>query len=289
MPDTFTLEKKCEKCDVPIPDDYGNLLCAEHYNKMVEDSIALTQAVVDVVTEPASLIEDPDYIENDEVEELDLVSRCHGRFKGIGEVMPVAQRNIYEAVSESLFEMAQAHPQWPKFIWNPNVADVGCGIGIGSNILSKSANFVWGIDKNEENIRFARQMFERTKNTRYWSPQVTFDVIDANDEPRELMRFDVITCIEVIEHLKDPEPLMKFLKRLAGKNCVTYISTPNRNAWQDQERAKKPMNDHHVREFTAPELLSFLQRHYKTVELLDQNLQPLPPDTTVTPVVVRCQ
>ena len=279
--------KKCEKCGIEIPLQYNNLLCDQHYQELVkvnEKAGAPSQA----------LIHDDHYHENDEVEELDLVSRCHGRFKGTGEVMPAPQRLIYEAIKKDLVAMTMADLQYPKFLWKPKVVDVGCGIGIGSNILSQEADYVWGIDKSDENVRFAKQMFERQKNNLYYSAQLTFDVIDAVNEPRELAKFDVATCIEVIEHFKNPDLLMKFLKRFdkkKGSPTVYYISTPNRNAWAGTERANKPLNPHHVREVDYWVLYDMMKQYFKEVEILDEKLQPVPMDKSWkgTPVVARCK
>lgn len=287
--DTYELRKQCEVCQTPVPDGYGNLLCLKHYAE--QDAQPTGGGAVDAGAPPVpdgSLVSDPDYREREEVAEIDLVSRCHGRFKGTGLVMPASQRKLYERIRDSLYDVAQVHPQWPKFVWNPNVVDVGCGLGIGTNILSPACNFVWGVDRNPENVAFARQMFGREKSTAYFTPQVTFDEVDVKDDPREFMKFDVVVCVEVIEHLKDPDLLLAFLKRVAGKDCVTYISTPNRNAWAGTGRDKEPLNEHHVREFTAKEFRDYLLRHYRTVELLDHCLVPAHEETVATPIVAKC-
>lgn len=277
--------KKCEKCGTDIPLHYNNLLCDVHYQELVK--------VNEKATAPAQpLVVDESYHENEEVEELDLVSRCHGRFKGTGQVMPVAQRQIYEAIKKDLVAMTTSDPQFPKFLWKPKVADVGCGIGIGSNILSQEADFVWGIDKSDENIRFAKQMFARQKNNLYYSAQVMFDVIDVTNEPRELAQFDAVACVEVIEHFKNPELLMKFLKRLnkkKGSPTVYYISTPNRNAWAGTDRANKPLNPHHVREFTVGEYRALLSQYFVNVVIDDPEMKSVLLDSDViTPVVAKC-
>ena len=244
-------------------------------------------------------ITDPNYKEREEVEFLDEISRYHGRFKGIGWAIPKEQYQMYHALKDELQRMTMNHPQYPKFIWKPRVADVGMGLGWGSNILSQEADFVWGIDKNKENVRWAKQAFERIKNNVYYSAQLTFDVMDIYNEPRELMTFDVVTCIEVIEHLAEPEKLMTFLKRLCKKDrkgcypeppnsTIVWISTPNRNS--DRIQKDTPKNEHHCREWSAEEFYAFLIKYYKYVVLYDNFLKtPLELNTKVHPMIAKCE
>jgi 2-polyprenyl-3-methyl-5-hydroxy-6-metoxy-1,4-benzoquinol methylase len=204
------------------------------------------------------------------VAELDLVSRLHSRFKRTRWVIPEAQYRMYHAIKDTLLARVQEHPEFPKFIWSPKLIDVGCGCGLGSNILSQRADFVWGIDKSEEAIHFARQMFARLKNEVYWTPQVSFDVI------------------EVIEHLTDYRPLLTFLKRVGKPSASYFISTPNREAWKGTRRAKRPSNPCHVREWNAREFQEVLAKEFSRVELFNRDLAPVSERTAESPILARC-
>lgn len=240
------------------------------------------------------------YIERNEVPELDLVTRIHGRFKGTGQVMPEPQRNIYKNITRSFVEDVKRWRGYPKQIHKPMVVDVGCGVGIGTNILSQEAQFVWGIDSNEESIRYATQMFERLPNNLYYTPQISFDVVDATDEQRGLRTFDYVTCIEVIEHIPrtQADKLLDFLNRFVKKTkhntwdesesrTVIYLSTPNRNSPKIQKDT--PRNEHHCYEPTASEMYSYLITKYKYVTVLDENLQPQELHTEATPLVYKLE
>lgn len=282
---SFLLNKKCEVCGINVPDDFGNLLCMEHYSKELPPL-----QNIDTSEAPISGITDPEYQENDEVEDIDMVTRVHGRFKGTGWVMPEKQFVLYNAMKDWIREhCVTKNAQFPKFIWKPKAIDVGCGLGIGANILSQECDYVLGIDKNEENIRYAQQMFARQKNNVYWAPQVDFMVSDVYAETREFMKFDMVFCIELIEHLKDFAPLLELLKRLTKSNGLVFISSPNRNAWKGEARAKKPLNEHHVREHTADEFVALLEKHgFKNIELYNHKFEPVGKDTTETPIVAKC-
>lgn len=232
--------------------------------------------------------------------ELDLVSRIHGRFKGSGLVMPKSQRNIYEGIVNAFREDVKSWRGYPKQIRKPSVVDVGCGCGIGANILSREAQFVWGIDANAESVEYAKQMFSREPNNIYYTPQVTFDVVDATNEPRGLGEFDYVTCIEVIEHIPSTEAdsLMSFLKRFVKRDknnqpldgnerTKVFLTTPNRNAPNIQDDT--PFNEHHCYEPTAGEMYDFLTKHWRAVTIYNEHFELQELNTTETPLVYKLE
>ena len=181
----------------------------------------------------------------------------------------------------------------------PVIAYPACGEDISlSKVFPDSETYY--IDTNEESIKYARQMFERIQNNIYYTPQVTFDVVDVTDEERGLSEFDYVTCIEVIEHIPRTEAvgLLKFLNRFVkkGKNgqqivdqskTKIFLSTPNRNSptlGQDT-----PRNEHHCYEASAAEMYAFLTQHYQAVTVLDENLVPQELGTTATPLVFKLE
>lgn len=242
-----------------------------------------------------------EYTEREPAPELDLVSRMHGRFKGTGQVIPASQRLIYENITAMFIEDVKQWRGYPKQIHKPTVVDVGCGLGIGSNILSQEAQFVWGIDINHESIEFARQLFTREPNNIYYTPQVTFDVVDILDEPREVMWFDYVVCVEVIEHLPRTETdrLMAGLKRFVKRHkknggyitdeqrTKIFLTSPNRNSPRIQNDT--PRNEHHCFEASAGELYEYLTKHFQAVTVYDEHLVPQELNTEATPLVFKLE
>ena len=199
-------------------------------------------------------------------------------FDKCGKVLYGPTKQMYEYIKTYCVDFVKNNPQYPKFIWKPKICDVACGGGWGSNIMSQEADFVWGIDKCRYSIAWAKEVFSRNKNNIYYTPQVTFDIIDITDEPREMMAFDMVACIEIIEHIDDYQKVLDFVKRLCKKDkqgnylehpdsTKVFISSPNRN--HPKIGSDHPKNRYHVREWTPPELYKVLEKNFKHVVLMN--------------------
>lgn len=237
-----------------------------------------------------------DYVnENQWLRNVDMFRRTHT------EVLYPTTRKMYETVRDSVIDIVKSHPQYPKFNWKPKIIDIGCGSGIGTNILSQEADFAWGIDISEPSIGFAKAMFSRNKNNIYYTPQVSFDVVDVRNDTREIMAFDMVVCIEVIEHLTDYTTLLNFIKRICKKDkqgnyleppnsTVVWISSPNRNQLASRGKSqKKPYNRRHVREWAPAELYSLLTKHFKYVILRDPEGNPQELDSLCPHMLFQCE
>ena len=133
------------------------------------------------------------------------------------------------------------------------VIDMACGEGYGSDVLSRSAASVVGVDANPEAHEHAK--------ARYSRPGLRFErnMIQLFAEPA-----DAVVFLQTIEHVQDPDELLEHFKRISG---VAYISTPNvlTLAPPGAERSGNPW---HVHEYRAEEFRALLERHYGHVELL---------------------
>ena len=247
---------------------------------------------------------DPKYQENEEKDDKDQILANIAQFiythvpakGGKGKLLWYPTRNMYTFIKNQCIKKVQEHAQFDKQIWKPNIVDVGCGSGVGSNILSQEAHFLWGIDKNEWSIEFAKEAFTREKNGIYYSSQVTFDVFDVLEDSRQVMQFDMVVVIEVIEHIYDTDKFIRALHRFAKKNKKNnyhvnpptefYISTPNRNS--KKIRNDKPDNLFHVREWTSQEFKGLLGKYFESVELFDNTGKPVADDCVDDLVLAKC-
>lgn len=208
------------------------------------------------------------------------------------------QRKIYEFIRNYCRDYVVNHPQYPKFKWKPKIIDVGCGGGLGSNILSQEAEFVWGIDINPQSIDWCREVFTRYRNNIYFTPEMQFEVIDIINEDREIQAFDIVVCAEVLEHLENYDKAIEFLKKRCKKNkagqylepndaTIVFISTPNRNngkLGQDGPKVAK-----HVREWTPDELYGILTKHFKYVTLMNEEGELRELNMTDDTMLFKCE
>jgi hypothetical protein len=179
--------------------------------------------------------------------EISWLDKIIKRFKDLGVAIPPMQRSIYEAVMN-------------HYAGGRTVIDIGSSIGVGANIMSHTARHVWGIDVCEESIKFAKQVFER--------PNLSFDLYDIeHPTTREFAKFELVTCVEVIEHLEDLEMGLCTIKKFFSEDLQTvgFITAPN--IANDQIRDVDSKNQLHLNHWTAGDFYSLLIKHFRSVTL----------------------
>lgn len=107
-----------------------------------------------------------------------------------------------------------------KYVAGAAVADIACGTGYGSSILSKAgANSVLGIDVCKESIVYAQE--------KYGGSRTQFMVGDAMSLDLQDSTFDFVTSFETIEHVADPWRLLCEFRRILKPNGKLILSSPN--------------------------------------------------------------
>ena len=105
------------------------------------------------------------------------------------------------------------------------VLDVGCGGGILSEAMSARGADVLGIDLADKPLRVA-QLHALESGAR-----VHYRSISAEELAREqAASFDVVTCMEMLEHVPDPESTVAACAALVRPAGWVFFSTINRNA-----------------------------------------------------------
>ena len=104
------------------------------------------------------------------------------------------------------------------------VLDVGCGGGILSESMSARGADVTGIDLGEKALKVAKlHQMESGANVEY--RMVAVEVL-AEEQPES---FDVVTCMEMLEHVPDPAAVIEACARLVKPGGTVFFSTINRN------------------------------------------------------------
>jgi len=105
------------------------------------------------------------------------------------------------------------------------VLDVGCGGGILSDAMARAGATVTGIDLAGKSLKVA-QLHALESQT----PNVSYREISAEALAAETpAQFDVVTCMEMLEHVPDPASIVKACATLVKPGGWVFFSTLNRN------------------------------------------------------------
>ena len=149
-----------------------------------------------------------------------------------------------------------------QFVRGKRVLDLACGEGYGSNILSKEAAYVVGVDLAQNAVYHASSRYTRD-NLRFIQGSILEIPIRGEKE------FDVVVCFEAIEHVADQDKLLSEVKRLLKENGVFLVSTPNKLTFTDRTQFVDPF---HAKELYFDELKSLLYGYFKYLRLLGQKV-----------------
>ena len=106
------------------------------------------------------------------------------------------------------------------------VVDVGCGGGILADSMARRGAEVLGIDLASKPLKVA-QLHAIEADT----PRIAYREVAAEALAEEMPgQFDVVTCMEMLEHVPDPAAIVAACARLAKPDGWVFFSTINRNA-----------------------------------------------------------
>lgn len=100
------------------------------------------------------------------------------------------------------------------------VLDVGCGGGILSESIAKLNYDVTGIDPSKENIEAAKIHSRHLK--------IDYHYVTIEGFAEQGNKFDVVLCMEVIEHVADIYSFINSCAKLLNENGLIFLSTINR-------------------------------------------------------------
>lgn len=104
------------------------------------------------------------------------------------------------------------------------VLDIGCGGGILSESMARKGAQVTGIDMGEMPLEVAKLHLLESKL------EVNYQRITAEEFAEENAgAFDVVTCLEMLEHVPDPSSVIKACRKLVKPDGHVFFSTINRN------------------------------------------------------------
>ena len=175
---------------------------------------------------------------NDEIAKFDALAKTwwdpNGPMKPLHQLNPIRLRYILDRIQSS-WTPDQVRddnnaasrpdqtviPQRDRGI-SPTILDVGCGAGLLSEALAKTGAQVTGLDLSDEALSTAKAHAKIEGLTIDYQPCAIEDVKGNT--------FDVITCMEMLEHVPNPQGIIQECKRLLKPGGLLFLSTMNRNA-----------------------------------------------------------
>ena len=136
--------------------------------------------------------------------------------------------------------------------------DLGCGAGIAAEALARRGHDVLGLDASPEAIEAAQS------HAASLSVTLRYRAGEPEDLIADGQKFDVVTALEVIEHVEDQPAFMRLLATLTAPGGLVFVSTINRT-WRSLAVAKigaeyiarlLPPGTHDWRRFVPPETLA---------------------------------
>ncbi|TID21092.1 3-demethylubiquinone-9 3-methyltransferase [Avibacterium paragallinarum] len=174
--------------------------------------------------------------------------------------------------------------QQAQGLFGKKVLDVGCGGGILSEAMAKQGATVTGIDMTTAPLEVAK-LHSQEQGLRIDYQQTTVENFLEKHTVLGEEKFDVITCMEMLEHVPDPNSIIQSCKALLKPDGVLFFSTINRTlkAWAlvivGAEYVLKmlPKGTHNYEKFIKPaELLAWTDNaELECVDMVGYHYNPL--------------
>lgn len=178
---------------------------------------------------------------------------------GYGERLGVHTSYGWEADPKRLVFTASRYKFVAKLLEGKGrVLEVGCGDGFFSRIVRQHVETLHAVDVNRKYIGSLYRNHPKGSKWRIWAND--WDIMSS-----PLSGFDAVYCLDVFEHIKDEETL---LRNLAGCAPVCVVGAPS---LESQAYASEISKSEHVNCKTKEGLRAAMQKHFKQVFMFGMN------------------
>jgi 2-polyprenyl-6-hydroxyphenyl methylase/3-demethylubiquinone-9 3-methyltransferase len=141
----------------------------------------------------------------------------NGKFAPLHKFNPIRQEYLVDKIKNHFGIL----PNGSYPFKNLKLLDVGCGGGLITEPMTRLGAKVTGIDASEKNISVAK----------FHAEQMDLKINYLATTPENLNeQFDVILCLEIIEHVADVDLFIHSCAKLLKKNGIIFFATLNRTA-----------------------------------------------------------
>lgn len=148
-----------------------------------------------------------------EIEKFELMASrwwdLEGEFKPLHQINPLRLQYLME-ISDGIF--------------GKNILDVGCGGGILAESMAREGAIVTGIDMAKEPLAIAKAHSLQAEIPISYVQETAEDHSYQHTE-----QYDIITCMEMLEHVPDPESVVRACAEMVKPGGDVFLSTLNRN------------------------------------------------------------
>lgn len=148
-----------------------------------------------------------------------------------------------------------------EYVEGKIVLDIATGEGYGSEMISRTAKHVYGVDIDEASVKHAQGKY-KTHNLEYLVGSCTEIPLTDNS-------VDVVVSFETIEHITDHDRMMSEVKRVLRPNGTLIISSPNKLAYNKDSDHDNPF---HLKELTLEEFQHLLKKYFRSRLYLGQKI-----------------
>lgn len=175
-----------------------------------------------------------------------------GKLASLHQVNPVRMEFIRAAIDAHWAEELGYDSSSIKPLVGKAALDIGCGAGLVCEPLARLGAAVTGVDASAENVSVAATHAQMSGlDIRYMAGEVA---------SLDIGRFDLLTCLEVIEHVADKRAFLADIAARLAPGGLLVMSTPNRTAASRlllvgaaEAIGYVPKGTHHWEDFITPE------------------------------------
>jgi len=148
-----------------------------------------------------------------------------------------------------------------EFVQGKVVLDIASGEGYGSEMLSRTALHVYGVDIDKKSVVHAAEKYQKDN--------LEFILGSCEKIPLPDHSVDLVVSFETIEHTKQHDAMLQEIKRVLKTDGFLIISSPEKADYREKRNEKNPF---HLHELDLEEFQRLLLKHFPLCSFFGQRI-----------------